>query len=382
MKKNKLLALFLSLGLIFGPVNSAFASESEDIDAIDIESTESTENLETKDLEKEEEVESIDQEDLEEDIQDDVKEEELSKETKAKIEELKNAIDKNIIQARAAEMLLDKYPNSVKKVRNEIIDLLKTSQSLIIKSRGVITKLTGEEFSNDDLIDLSKYEKEPIVESSKYVSAKVVNVVDGDTIDVIIGIDQKYRVRLIGVDTPETVHPNKDVEYFGKEASDYTKNKLTGKTVYLEKDVSEVDKYGRLLRYVWLTPPSEDPSEKEIRANMFNAILVANGYANAATFPPDVKYTNLFLKLAEEAKNKGLGLWAENNDKDDDKNQEENQDNTQQYPQGTGTIKANVKSGIYHLPGQRYYDKISEKNIIYFETEEEAIKAGFRRSKV
>jgi micrococcal nuclease len=83
------------------------------------------------------------------------------------------------------------------------------------------------------------------------VEAQVTNVVDGDTIDVLID-GQEFRVRYIGVDTPETVHPTLGEQPYGSEASDYNKSLVENQTVFLEKDVSETDQYGRLLRYVWL----------------------------------------------------------------------------------------------------------------------------------
>ncbi|MDP3793405.1 MAG: thermonuclease family protein, partial [Candidatus Uhrbacteria bacterium] len=94
--------------------------------------------------------------------------------------------------------------------------------------------------------------------------ALVVRVVDGDTIDVLIGGEQ-LRVRYIGIDTPETVDPRRPVGCFGKEASARNRELVEGKTVALEKDVSETDRFGRLLRYVWLDPstgsrPDESPS--------------------------------------------------------------------------------------------------------------------------
>jgi len=78
----------------------------------------------------------------------------------------------------------------------------------------------------------------------------VVSVVDGDTLDVIWN-SKKTRIRLLGVDTPETVHPLKAVEKFGKEASDFTKNTLTGKTVWITFDHELFDHYGRTLGYIW-----------------------------------------------------------------------------------------------------------------------------------
>ncbi|MBI4332456.1 MAG: thermonuclease family protein [Chloroflexi bacterium] len=133
--------------------------------------------------------------------------------------------------------------------------------------------------------------------ASAFTEASVVRVVDGDTIVVAMN-GREYRVRYIGVDTPETVHPSRPVEYFGKEASAKNKELVQGKTVKLEKDVSEADRYQRLLRYVWVD---------EV---MVNAELVRLGYAQVATYPPDVKYQGLFLKLQKEAKEAQRGLWG------------------------------------------------------------------------
>lgn len=125
--------------------------------------------------------------------------------------------------------------------------------------------------------------------------AQVVTVVDGDTIDVEIdGV--RERVRLIGVDTPETVHPFKELEYYGKEASAFTKNMLEGKTVRLEYDLNKRGKYGRLLAYVWLDDLH------------FNAELVRQGYAFAYLKYP-FKYREAFRKLEQEAQEQGRGLW-------------------------------------------------------------------------
>ena len=129
--------------------------------------------------------------------------------------------------------------------------------------------------------------------------AQVTNVVDGDTIDVRID-GREYRVRYIGVDTPETVHPTRGVEPYGLEASRRNRELVEGRTVYLEKDVSESDRFDRLLRYVWL----ED-------GRMVNAVLVAEGYAHVATFPPDVRHAEEFLELERAARAEGRGLWAD-----------------------------------------------------------------------
>lgn len=131
----------------------------------------------------------------------------------------------------------------------------------------------------------------------------VSRVIDGDTFELNDG----RKVRLIGVNTPESTNRT---EVFGKEASNYTKSKLEGKQIYLQKDVSDTDRYGRYLRLAWLDVPSSLDSESEIRSKMFNADLVLNGYAEPATYPPDVRYSEYFRKFAREAREGEKGLWA------------------------------------------------------------------------
>ncbi|MFW5757614.1 MAG: thermonuclease family protein [Bacteroidota bacterium] len=128
----------------------------------------------------------------------------------------------------------------------------------------------------------------------------VKRVVDGDTFWVEDGTEKGMKVRLIGVDTPETVHPQKPVEFYGKEASDFVKKMLEGKKVKLEYDVQEKDRYGRTLAYVYL----ED-------GTFLNAELVRQGYAQVMTIPPNVKFSELFLDLQKKAREGELGLWSE-----------------------------------------------------------------------
>jgi micrococcal nuclease len=126
----------------------------------------------------------------------------------------------------------------------------------------------------------------------------VSKVVDGDTIEV-----SGKAVRLIGIDTPETVHPSKPVECFGKEASQVTKNLLEGKWIKMEKDVSETDKYERLLRYIFL--PLDNGNLLFI-----NDYLVREGFALVLTYPPDVKYDQRLRKAEKEARENSRGLWG------------------------------------------------------------------------
>jgi len=191
--------------------------------------------------------------------------------------------------------------------------------------------------------------------------AVVVNVVDGDTIDVLLGGEER-RVRYIGVDTPETVDPRRPVGCFGAEAGARNRELVDGKTVGMERDVSETDDFGRLLRYVWLG------------GEMVNAQLVEEGYATAAAFPPDVKYAQLFASLQVEARERDRGLWGACV--------------TPEAQAGCPQplIKGNVSSSgekIYHVPGGAFYEdtQIDEaKGERWFCMEEDAVAAGWRRS--
>lgn len=126
----------------------------------------------------------------------------------------------------------------------------------------------------------------------------VQRVVDGDTFVARYPDGRQTRVRLVGVDTPETVKPNSPVECFGHDASQFTKHRLEGQTVLAARDVSEQDQYGRQLRLVWLQD-----------GTLFNAELVASGYAQVSTYPPDVTHADLFLRLQRHAREQRLGLW-------------------------------------------------------------------------
>jgi len=123
---------------------------------------------------------------------------------------------------------------------------------------------------------------------------KVMRVIDGDTIQIAGG----ERVRYIGMDTPETVDPNLPVECYGPEATEENKKLVGGQTVRLEKDITNRDKYGRLLRYVY------------VGDTFVNLELVKEGYAKMANYPPDEKYNDEISQAQEEAKASGLGLWT------------------------------------------------------------------------
>ncbi|MDR6554978.1 thermonuclease family protein [Paenibacillus qinlingensis] len=142
-------------------------------------------------------------------------------------------------------------------------------------------------------------------QNSKRIPAKVVRVVDGDTMKVSFtegGKVKEETIRLLLVDTPESVDPEKPVQPFALDASNYAKTMLTGKDVQLEMDVSERDKYGRLLCYLY------------IGDQMFNALLLENGYARVAyIYPPNVKYVDQFREIQKQAQQKGLNIWSVEN---------------------------------------------------------------------
>ncbi|MDY0235116.1 MAG: thermonuclease family protein [Gudongella sp.] len=162
----------------------------------------------------------------------------------------------------------------------------------------------------DKQVDWDEKSNTAFVYNNKFERAIVIRPIDGDTIVVSLADGREEKVRFIGVDSPETVHPNKDIEFYGKEASEYTKSNLLGKNVYLEKDISETDIYGRLLRYVWIERP-ERVDEQMIRENMFNALLILDGYAQISTYPPDLKYLDYLTKFQTEAREYNKGLWSE-----------------------------------------------------------------------
>lgn len=204
----------------------------------------------------------------------------------------------------------------------------------------------------------------------------MTEVVDGDTIRVEIdGIE--YRLRYIGIDTPETMDPRRGVECYGPEATLRNEQLVAGQTVGLEKDISDVDENGRLLRYVWLG------------GEMVNETLVREGFAEAVAYPPDTKHQGLLNELEVEARSEQVGLWSPACV----------ETATPFRPlvsvgagqcEYSGTNEAMIKGNInsegervYHVPGQENYavTQINEaKGEQWFCTEAEAMAAGWRKA--
>ena len=146
-------------------------------------------------------------------------------------------------------------------------------------------------------------ESTPVVSASpeQRQQAQVTRVVDGDTVKV--SLDGKTQtIRLLGVNTPETVDPRKTVQCFGKEASNFTKSQLTGQTIYLETDLTQgnVDKYKRLLRYIILSDGTN-----------FDKLLISSGYGYEYTYDKPYKYQQEFKQAQADAENGKKGLWAD-----------------------------------------------------------------------
>ena len=176
------------------------------------------------------------------------------------------------------------------KTPEELIEIAITREETAQKKENEAKKETQPQDSQVEVAEV-----EAPVKPSGLEQVTITRVIDGDTVVTSEG----ERIRYIGIDTPETVHPFKDIEFYGKEASDKNKALVEGKTVELEKDISKTDRYGRTLAYIWLNN------------ELINATLVREGYAYAYTYPPDVKYSDYFLMLQRQAQENRRGLWID-----------------------------------------------------------------------
>lgn len=217
-------------------------------------------------------------------------------------------------------------------------------------------------FSVPILFFLQKKPKEiPIQTIPKMAtqSAIVTRVFDGDTIE----INNQEKVRYIGINTPET----EENSCFAEEAKQYNASLVLGKTVYLEPDTTNTDRYGRMLRYVYTT-----------EGTFINKTLIQEGFARVFTVEPNTRYKDMLLKTETQAKQEQKGLWGQC------------RNNTPQLISTQNpacTIKGNRNTEnhrLYHLPSCPDYQK-TQINInngeFWFCTEQEAINAGFQKAK-
>lgn len=189
------------------------------------------------------------------------------------------------------------------------------------------------------------------------INAAVTGVIDGDTIEVNIE-GAAYKLRYIGMDTPELNSIDTNTRNIAVQAADKNRELVGGKTVELEKDISETDRYGRLLRYVY------------INGIMVNAELVRLGYAQAVSYPPDIKYRNMLNELQTSARLAKVGIWG----------------STVYHPAPNpaekGLYLGSKMSNKYHYPSCIWAQRISADNVIWFISSDEAHSKGFVPCKV
>lgn len=192
----------------------------------------------------------------------------------------------------------------------------------------------------------------------------VERVIDGDTILIKIN-GKEERIRLIGIDAPESVHPDETKNtHCGTIASEFTKSRLEGKQVTIEKDIQERDKYGRLLAYVYLD------------GVMFNKTLVEEGMAQVSTYPPNVKYADEFLELQRHARENNIGLWAE------DCSTENSETPAVTSNPSEALYIGNLNSHKFHHPNCKAVKKMKSYNKKEFFSREEAINSGYIPCKI
>lgn len=175
----------------------------------------------------------------------------------------------------------------------------------------IILCVASSEFINNQ--NVTEIDADNTVENqeSKLDAVKFIRTVDGDTIIVEDSNGEHKRVRMIGIDTPESVaqEEERNNEY-GVMASDYTKELLSNAgTLYLEYDVDADDQYDRILAYVWLEDVDDTFNVENIKNSMVNAIIVENGYGIAKKYEPTVAHDDILAELMAEAEENNIGLW-------------------------------------------------------------------------
>ena len=228
-------------------------------------------------------------------------------------------------------------------------------------------------------------------EDVKLIPATVIRVIDGDTVKIDLN-GKEEDVRILLIDTPETKHPKLGVQPFGPEASDFAKKFFKqGSEVGVEIDVSERDKYGRLLAYLW------------VNGKDYGTEVLKQGLARVAyIYPPNTKKVDMYREVQKIAQSQAIGIWSvENYATDKGFNEEAVEGGSEQkskkevvetpssssstIPDANGDGKCNDIKGnegssgnIYHIPGGASYEVTKAEQ--YFCTEQEAEVAGFRKS--
>jgi micrococcal nuclease len=274
--------------------------------------------------------------------------------------------------------------NSNLDVNNQKQNTMKVSQTDNVSQK-------KDNASDNVTQQITKSQNTKLNDNKQLLNASIIKNIDGDTIDINLE-GKEEKVRMLCVDTPETHHPRLGVQPFGPEASDFTKKTLyVGRKVQVELGIGGGrDKYGRLLAYIY------------VDGKMFNEMLLEKGLARVAyIYAPNTKYVDEFYAIQKQAQQKGIGIWSiENYAKEDgyhvdaakgSKNssslnssrisyQNNQKDDQESNLNCKGKIKGNVNSHIYHVPSGAFYDSTKD-NIIWFCSEQDAEKAGYRKSK-
>ncbi|MCR5195741.1 MAG: thermonuclease family protein [Pseudobutyrivibrio sp.] len=197
---------------------------------------------------------------------------------------------------------------NIKKILSGILGLVALAILFFTNSPTVSDDLNQNSNNNQDT---SAPSEESHNEESKLDAVTFIRCVDGDTIIVDDGSGNKKRVRMIGIDTPESVaHEEERNNEYGVMSSEYTKELLSNvNTLYLEYDIDDDDRYDRRLAYVWLEDVKDTFDEDNIRKSMVNALIIQNGYGIAKKYEPTVAHDDFFHELMEEARSNSTGLW-------------------------------------------------------------------------
>ena len=212
-------------------------------------------------------------------------------------------------------------------------------------------ELFNKEYVYDELAN-------QVIIGEKLIKTKANYVIDGDTFECMID-NKKEKVRLLLVDTPETVHPTKGEQPFGKEASDFTKEFLTGKEIVLKFDRQERDRYGRILSYVYVDD------------KLFNELLLEKGLAQVKIYKPNDKYADRFKAVERIAKEQKIGIWSIIPT-------EVKKSNMTQFesPQTQGVV-GSKNGNKYHYKTCKFAQNIKPENFIEFKSIKEAVENGY-----
>lgn len=283
-------------------------------------------------------------------------------------------------------------PQNENKVLNtEVVSTTSTANNQLANAQVLTTSTVPKENLAIPTIASSSVSENTTIQNTQTnivkekISYVVSHVVDGDTIDVLIA-GKTTRIRFIGMDTPETVDPRKPVQCFGKEASAKMASLVSGKSVVLKADPSQgdVDKYGRLLRYVFLQ-----------NGENVALTMISTGYAHEYTYNLPYKYQAEFKTAEQAARTAQLGLWSINTCSGDTTQAAQTSNTQKTAPVSTPTTPSaptgsqattsdgpQVKlstTGICHEKGSTYYNKTT--NYTAYNTIQECLAAGGRLPK-